>query len=232
MFETVFFYPKPECKLEAINEKASCLSDSPNSSHNPSPPKEVNELIEKSMPQVGNEKNEFIVRIGDHIAYRYEIIKLAGKGSFGVAVECFDHKCKEKVAIKILRNEKRFHKQGQKEIKILDRIRRKDPDDITYSVRYKQYFVFRAHLCITFELLYQDLHTLLKSNDFMGLKERYVKKIIFQMLICLINLRKLKIIHCDIKPDNVLLVKENQLYVKIIDFGSACGKNDSRYTYI
>ena len=42
----------------------------------------------------------------DHIAYRYEITGFLGKGSFGIAIECYDHKKKEKVAIKVIKNKK------------------------------------------------------------------------------------------------------------------------------
>jgi serine/threonine protein kinase len=42
--------------------------------------------------------------INEHIAYRYELIKKIGKGSFGIVVRAFDHKTKEFVALKILKN--------------------------------------------------------------------------------------------------------------------------------
>jgi hypothetical protein len=41
------------------------------------------------------------VIIGDHIAYRYEVIKDIDKGAFGQVVLCIDHKTKEQVAVKI-----------------------------------------------------------------------------------------------------------------------------------
>lgn len=44
----------------------------------------------------------------DHIGYRYELLKFLGKGSFGIAVKCFDHKRKEEVAIKIIKNKKKY----------------------------------------------------------------------------------------------------------------------------
>jgi len=44
---------------------------------------------------------------GDHIAYRYEIIELLGKGSFGQVIRAYDHKTKQYVAVKIIRNKKR-----------------------------------------------------------------------------------------------------------------------------
>jgi dual specificity tyrosine-phosphorylation-regulated kinase 2/3/4 len=40
----------------------------------------------------------------EHIAYRFEVVKKLGKGSFGVVLKCFDHKKKEFVALKIIRN--------------------------------------------------------------------------------------------------------------------------------
>ena len=44
---------------------------------------------------------------GDHIAYRYEIIEMLGKGSFGQVIRAYDHKMHQHVAIKIIRNKKR-----------------------------------------------------------------------------------------------------------------------------
>ena len=49
-------------------------------------------------------KGNYRVTIKDHIAYRYEILNFLGKGSFGIAVKCYDHKNKEEVALKIIKN--------------------------------------------------------------------------------------------------------------------------------
>lgn len=46
--------------------------------------------------------------LNDHIAYRYEVLSVIGKGSFGHVVKCLDHKTGEKVAVKIIRNKKRY----------------------------------------------------------------------------------------------------------------------------
>jgi serine/threonine protein kinase len=58
-----------------------------------------------------NDKGEYIhCEVHDHIAYRYEVVKRLGKGSFGQVFKCFDHKKKEYCALKILRNKKRLYK--------------------------------------------------------------------------------------------------------------------------
>ena len=49
----------------------------------------------------------------DHLAYRYEVLKVIGKGSFGQVVKAYDHKEHHHVAVKMVRNEKRFHRQVQ-----------------------------------------------------------------------------------------------------------------------
>ncbi len=40
------------------------------------------------------------------------------------------------------------------------------------------------------------------------------------------------IVHCDMKPENILLRKINKSGIKIIDFGSGCFENEKIYTYI
>jgi dual specificity tyrosine-phosphorylation-regulated kinase 2/3/4 len=49
------------------------------------------------------------VVIGDHVGYRYEIIDFLGKGSFGTALGCYDHKEKKSVAVKIVKNKKKYY---------------------------------------------------------------------------------------------------------------------------
>jgi dual specificity tyrosine-phosphorylation-regulated kinase 2/3/4 len=46
----------------------------------------------------------------DHIAFRFEVLEVIGKGSFGQVLKCLDHKTNEMVAIKMIRNKKRYSK--------------------------------------------------------------------------------------------------------------------------
>ena len=41
--------------------------------------------------------------------YRYEAFEVIGKGSFGQVVKCYDHKTDKMVAVKIIRNKKRYN---------------------------------------------------------------------------------------------------------------------------
>ena len=71
-----------------------------------------------------DERGDYLVVLHDHLAYRYEVIDTLGKGSFGQVLHCRDHCTGESVAIKIIRNKKRFHHQALVEIKILDSLRK------------------------------------------------------------------------------------------------------------
>lgn len=70
-----------------------------------------------------DERGDYNIVKGDHLAYRYEIIDILGKGSFGQVVRCIDHRTGGLVAIKIIRNKKRFHQQALVEVDILQKLR-------------------------------------------------------------------------------------------------------------
>jgi dual specificity tyrosine-phosphorylation-regulated kinase 2/3/4 len=80
--------------------------------------------------------------------YRYEIVKKLGRGAFGVVIRCIDHAHpqKEHVAMKILKNKKKLHKQGKIEIKILTMLRDDDPEEKRNVVAIRDQFTFRNHV--------------------------------------------------------------------------------------
>ncbi|XP_013777857.1 dual specificity tyrosine-phosphorylation-regulated kinase 2-like [Limulus polyphemus] len=168
----------------------------------------------------------------DHIAYRYEMLKIIGKGSFGQVIKAYDHKDHQQVALKMVRNEKRFHRQAQEEIRILDHLKKQDKDNNRNIVHMLENFTFRNHTCITFELLSINLYELIKKNKFQGFSLQLVRKFAHSLLQCLDTLYRNKIIHCDLKPENVLLKQQGRSGIKVIDFGSSCYEHQRVYTYI
>ncbi|XP_071438709.1 dual specificity tyrosine-phosphorylation-regulated kinase 2-like [Hetaerina americana] len=179
-----------------------------------------------------NEQGCYLPVTHDHIAYRYEIIKVIGKGSFGQVVKVYDHKSHQHVALKMIRNQKRFSKQAKVEIKILEQLRKQDKDNNLNIIHIYDNFQFRNHMCITFELLSINLYELIKKNKFHGFSLQLVRKFAHSMLQCLEALYRNRIIHCDMKPENVLLKQQGRSGLKVIDFGSSCYENQRVYTYI
>eukprot|EP00742_Colponemidia_sp_Colp-10_P006299 GILJ01006751.1.p1 GENE.GILJ01006751.1~~GILJ01006751.1.p1 ORF type:complete len:598 (-),score=65.09 GILJ01006751.1:440-2233(-) len=179
-----------------------------------------------------DERGDYQIVLHDHIAFRYEVISTLGKGSFGQVVKAFDYKNNEFVALKIIRNKRRFHHQALVEVKILEHLRDRDVEDSTNIVHIKDYFYFRSHLCITFELLSINLYEFIKNNNFQGVSLGLIRRFAVQLLTSLRFLRKQRVIHCDLKPENILLKQPNKSGIKVIDFGSSCFEDERVYTYI
>jgi len=179
-----------------------------------------------------DERGDYNVVYGDHVMFRYEVISMLGRGAFGQVLKCLDHKTKQLVAVKIIRNKKRFHKQGAVEVKILNHLKNHDLKDTQNVVRMQSYFIFRKHVCIAFEMLSINLFELIKMNNYIGLPEALVRRFSRQILVSLKYTNNYGIIHCDLKPENILLTASNKSTIKTIDFGSSCFENERIYTYI
>lgn len=77
-----------------------------------------------------------------------------------------------------------------------------------------------------------NLYEFIKCHDFRGFSLRLIRRFAKQLLSSLVLLKSKKVIHCDLKPENVLLAHPTRSEIKVIDFGSSCLENEKVYTYI
>ena len=185
-------------------------------------------------PVFDNFEGYYKVVIGEQIGYRYEIMKILGKGSFAQVVQCRDHKQPDLpiYAVKITRNTEMDHKFAHKEAQYLKYIMQEDPQDKHNIVRMLDTCYFRDHQCFVFELLHTDLFEHLKATGFVGFSTEKIKDYAVQVLRGLVFLEKHKIIHCDLKPENIVCSDSTCRNLKIVDFGSGCFKDEQIYTYV
>lgn len=219
-YETVHYLGKPEDKI-----KAHLVKMAPDESGKMIPNAtqiERLELMNVFNYGYDDENGEMKTTKGAHIAFRYEVLDMVGSGSFGQALKCFDHKLKRVCALKVVRNNKKFSYQTGMELKILLHLNSRDPTDQHNIVRVWDYFLFRQHMVIVFELLHLNLYDFLKQNEFKGLSLDLIRRFAIQILQALAFQAEHDLVHCDLKPENILLKAENKSGIKVIDYGSSC----------
>uniref|UniRef100_A0A1I7VZ14 Dual specificity tyrosine-phosphorylation-regulated kinase mbk-1 n=1 Tax=Loa loa TaxID=7209 RepID=A0A1I7VZ14_LOALO len=181
-----------------------------------------------------DENHDYIIHPGELFNNRYQIACHLGKGSFGQVAKAYDTLEQQDVAIKIIKNKKPFHDQAQIEIRLLEMMNSQESESKHYVVKLKTHFMWRNHLCLVFELLSYNLYDLLRNTDFHGVSLNLTRKFGQQLASTLMFLSspQLNIIHCDLKPENVLLCNPKRSAIKIIDFGSSCQLGHRIYQYI
>lgn len=158
--------------------------------------------------------------------------RLGSAGSFGEVLGVYDHKRKTKLALKVIRNKPQFHGQSRTEIDILRHLKAADKHDRFNFIQMKAYFQFRNHVCITFELLTMNLYHYLKETNHVGCSEALVRRFTYSIVKSLCALSALGILHCDLKPENIVLRSKGKSGIKLIDFGSSCFETKTCFKYL
>ena len=154
---------------------------------------------------------------------------IVGKGVFSIVIKCVDLKVKdgEPVAIKVIRNNDTMRKAAEKERSILSMIKDRDPENRRHCVRLLSHFEFRNHVALVFDYQQMNLReTLKKFGKDVGINIGAVRMYARQLLVALRHLAELKIVHADIKLDNILCSGDLK-QVKLCDFGSAFRETDT-----
>ena len=147
---------------------------------------------------------------------RYVLQKELGRGGYGRVFMALDIQDNTSVAVKISFGGGEAKLRNILETEFLKAISLCKMPDKNLVVHIKESFVMGDFVIAILELLSHNLRTSIKSkvfNNFLTLA-LYAK----QMIEFLVFMSESKIIHCDIKPENIL-VKEQGPLIKFADFG-------------
>uniref|UniRef100_A0A8C9KUQ7 Serine/threonine-protein kinase n=2 Tax=Panthera TaxID=9688 RepID=A0A8C9KUQ7_PANTA len=155
------------------------------------------------------------------IATVYQIFpdEVLGSGQFGVVYGGKHRKTGRDVAVKVidkLRFPTKQESQLRNEVAILQSLRH--PGIVNLDCMFET----PEKVFVVMEKLHGDMLEMILSSEKGRLPERLTKFLITQILVALRHLHFKNIVHCDLKPENVLLASADPFpQVKLCDFGFA-----------
>lgn len=173
-------------------------------------------ISETSVSSDENQEIRVSQDFSGRILKNYNIISELGRGSYSIVWLAYNITDSKFYAVKVQNPED--YNDGISEIKILKRL----PDNKNI-LKLKEYFVKKCgnqrFLCSSYELCCGNLDTFIRKGDYSnGLPLKIVKKIFIQLIEGLKILhKKCRLIHCDLKTDNILLKGFNNKDQYIID---------------
>ncbi|KAJ3131783.1 dual specificity protein kinase kns1 [Geranomyces variabilis] len=200
--------------------------------------------VPPNAPPCADKEGFFIVTDDCEITARYKVLRLLGQGTFGKVLEVLDREQNQRVAIKVVRALQKYTDASHVEIKVLRCLEEHDPYQESHCIPLLSTFVYRNHTCMVFPLLSQSVFDYLKENQFVPFLPHQTAEIALQLTQAVVFMHGLKLIHTDLKPENVMIVDTaSELIpgvrrtskmrrrlldtrVRLIDFGSSIFEKD------
>jgi len=148
----------------------------------------------------------------EHADYKYKIINNRfiviseiGSGSYGCVWLTYDIVVKKYFAIKIHPCE--YIKHGKRETLVNEIVKNKCPYFVEQMTTFDCVIDDDECYCCVMELMSYSMYEICQKYKpyKKGLPYNFVVKVIYQTLVCLNNMHKKRIIHADVKPENILL---------------------------
>ncbi|XP_030381921.1 SRSF protein kinase 2-like [Scaptodrosophila lebanonensis] len=155
------------------------------------------------------------IAVGDIFQNRYHVLKKLGWGHFSTVWMCHDSQTHRYCAVKVVKSAEHFTETARDEIRLLKNIDKSNWHPLrSRLIELMDNFHISGengtHQCIVFEVLGDNLLTLIQRSRYRGLPLYNVKQIARQVLEGLAFLHnQCHIIHTDLKPENVLLVADD-----------------------
>ncbi|KAI5119835.1 hypothetical protein M0805_008401 [Coniferiporia weirii] len=170
----------------------------------------------KGAPSCDDKEGHYIIVPNDLIYRRYRTIRLLGQGTFGKVVEAVDTTNDKRVAIKIIRAIPKYRDASKIEVRVLQKLKERDPLNKNKCIHLLHWFDHRNHICLVSELLGMCVYDFLKENEFQPFPRRHIQDFARQLLGSVAFLHELRLVHTDLKPENILLVHNSSRTVNYI----------------
>ncbi|XP_010020687.1 PREDICTED: SRSF protein kinase 3-like, partial [Nestor notabilis] len=191
----------------------------------------MEERMEEETPTAQDTGGHHPVREGEVFNTRYQALRKLGCGTFATVWLCQDMRRKKQVAVKVLRSREGFAEAAQDEVALLrcvSSMRKTDragENIICLLDDFRMIGENGFHVCLVFEALGPSLRCLMGNYTAQGLPLPFVKRSLQQVLAGLHFLHeRCRIIHADIKPENVLLHGHDRSLQRILPNTLDCGQ--------
>lgn len=181
---------------------------------------------------VRNEPDRLILRQGEILKDEYRVINQIGEGTFSNVFLCINILNHHHFVIKTCRNKPNYNEAAKSEIKTMKILSKIDPHH-HHFVRYYDYIFYKDHFCLIFEKLGLSLYSALQNREFAPFSIEVIRDLSWQILYSVHLLHYNKLIHTDLKLENILLcgnlidkygfdieTKKKATDCRLIDFGS------------
>jgi len=139
---------------------------------------------------------------------------------------------KRSVALKIIKNVKKYREAAKLEINVLSKLNKYDPQGKNLCVSMLDWFDFHGHMCIAFNILGKSVFDFLKDNAYSPYPLEHVRRMAYDLCFSVNFLHRNRLTHTDLKPENILFYdsssevrdsvqRVNNPEIRLIDFGSA-----------
>ena len=196
-----------------------------------------------------DDEGHLIYKPGDIIQNRFKIMAELGEGTFGKVVKVKNIEKNEILALKIIKNVKKYREAAKLEINVLEKLAKYDPRCKHRCVQMLDWFDFHGHMCIVFEMLGSSVFDFLKDNNYIPYTVEQVRQVAHELCYSVKFLHDNRVTHTDLKPENILfydssfdMVYDNKkkqdirhirnAEIRLIDFGSATFDHEHHSTIV
>lgn len=186
----------------------------------------------RQAPIEDDDEGHLVYKEGDMLQDRYRILDTLGEGTFGKVIKVQDLYKNRSVALKIIKNVKKYREAAKLEINVLAKLNKYDPTGKNLCVSMLDWFDYHGHMCIAFEILGKSVFDFLKDNAYSPYPLDQVRQMAYELCFSVNFLHRNRLTHTDLKPENILFrdsdaeladsvqtVKNPE--IRLIDFGSA-----------
>eukprot|EP00095_Tigriopus_kingsejongensis_P010919 snap_masked-scaffold238_size242079-processed-gene-1.8 protein:Tk10919 transcript:snap_masked-scaffold238_size242079-processed-gene-1.8-mRNA-1 annotation:"serine threonine-protein kinase doa" len=196
-----------------------------------------------------DEDGHLVYSSGYVIQNRFKILATLGEGTFGKVVKVKDMFKNEVVALKIIKNVKKYREAAKLEINVLEKLAKYDARGKYRCVQLLDWFDYHGHMCLAFEMLGSSVFDFLKDNNYEPYPLHQVRQIAYELCYAVKFMHDNRLTHTDLKPENILFFDSSHdmtfdpqrkqdirhlknAEIRLIDFGSATFDHEHHSTIV